>query len=255
MKKVVGTKAGNAATRAVVDPAWAGNARDGCVVITPPVDLVKGKAKAKREWASERTARAVFGGRDPKEAKSAEAIWSRLGKLMSDIAPGYNYKLFKGCHLANDLLDRYARNVDLCIVAALQRYCLAAPEEAYPCIVREWPWNNETLGRWVADHRAGAEKASARAEARSGAVEPGGPSSCPPSSGPSSAGSSSSKPAASGTSRSSAAGKLSDGKKRGEEERPGKRPRRELGERVGLSSSPATEHAPGSLFSKWAEGL
>ena len=48
MKRVVGTKAGNAATRAVIDPAWAGNARDGCVVITPAVDCVKGKRRPKR---------------------------------------------------------------------------------------------------------------------------------------------------------------------------------------------------------------
>ena len=202
-----------------------------------------------KEWANERTTRAVFGDRYPKEAKSAEAIWSRLSKLIAEIAPGYDYKLFKGCHLANDLLDRYNRNVDLCIVSALQRYCLVTTEEEYPCIVRDWPWNHERMDQWVANHRADAEKASARAEARDAAVEPGGPSSCPSSSGPSSSCSSSSGPSSAGSPSSKPRSELGKA-----EERPGKRPRRELGERVGPPSSPAPEHAPGSLYSKWAEG-
>ena len=281
MKKVVGTKAGIAATRAVIDPAWAGHARDGCVVITPAVDCVKGKEGGKKEWASERTARAVFGGRDPKEAKSAEAIWSRLSKLISGIAPGYDYKLFKGCHLGNDLLNRYARNVDLCIVSALQRYCLVTTEEEYPCIVRDWPWDHERMDHWVASHRADAEKASARAEARNAAVEPGGVSSCSSGSGPSSSCSSSpviliscsssSGPSSSCSSRSgpSSAGSPSSrprlelgkaaerlGTELGKaEERPGKRSRRELGECVVPPSSTAPEHAPGGLYSKWDEGV
>ena len=244
MKRVVGTKEGNAATRAILDPAWAGHARDGYVVITPLIGRVTRKDKAKQEWASERTARAVFGGRDPKEAKSAEAIWSRLSKLIGEIAPGYDHKLFKGCHLADDLLDRYNRNVDLCIVSALQRYCLVTTEEEFPCIIRDWPWSHERMAQWVADHRADAEKASARAEVRSAAIEAVGPrsSSSRASSshaGPSSAGSASSRPR----------GELGKA-----EERPGKRARRELGLPLGEPSSPAPEHAPGSLYSKWAEG-
>ena len=249
MKKVVGTKAGNAATRAVIDPAWGGNARDGCVVITPAVDSVKGKEKAKKEWASERTARAVFGGRDPKEAKSAEAIWSRLRRLISDIAPGYDHKLFKGCHQANDLLDRYARNVDLCIVAALQRYCMVAPEEDYPCIIRDWPWSHERMSRWVADHRTGTEKASARAEA-AGAEKASARAEAAAEPVRTSSSASSSAPPRAGWIGPRLRHEL--GK---EEDRPGKRTRRELGERVGSPPPTAPEHAPGSLYSKWAEGL
>ena len=219
--------------------------------------LRKGKKKIQKEWASERTARAVFGGRGPKEAKSAEAIWSRLSKLISGIAPGYDYKLFKGCHLGNDLLNRYARNVDLCIVSALQRYCLVTTEEEYPCIVRDWPWSHEKMDHWVANHRADAEKASARAAARDAAVEPKGPSSCPSSSGPPSSCSRSSGPSSAGSPSSRPRSELGKA-----EERPVKRPRRELGERVGPPPSPAPEHAPpapvhapGSLYSKWAEGV
>ena len=248
MKRVVGARECDAATGAILDPAWAGHARDGCVVITPAIDCVKTKGKAKKEWASERTARAVFGGRDPKEAKSAEAIWSRLGKLINEIAPGYDYKLFKGCHLANDLLDRYNRNVDLCIVSALQRYCLVTTEEEYPCIVRDWPWHHERMDQWVANHRDDAERASARAEARNAAVEPVGPRSCFSSSGPASSCSSHSGPSSAGCASSRPRGDLGKAL-----ERPGKRSRRELGECVGPPSSPAPEHAPGSLYSKWAE--
>ena len=71
-----------------MDPAWDGNARVGYMAITPGADLEKKKSKASKEWASERMARAIFGGRDPKEAKTAEATWSRLNKLLSEIAPG-----------------------------------------------------------------------------------------------------------------------------------------------------------------------
>ena len=88
---------------------WLGGLVAGCVgyiVATPSVDVEKRKSKGVREWASERMARAVFGGRDPKEAKTAEATWSRLNKLLSEIAPGYDCNLLKGCHLSNDLLAR-----------------------------------------------------------------------------------------------------------------------------------------------------
>ena len=105
--------------------------RVGYMAITPGVDLEKKKGKGLREWASERMARAVSCGRGPKEATTAEATWSRLNKLLGEIAPGYDYKLFTGCHLSNDLLARYSRNVDLCVVAALQRYCLVMPEADY----------------------------------------------------------------------------------------------------------------------------
>ena len=67
-------------------------------------------------------ARALFSGRDPREAKTAEATFSRLSKLLAEVAPGYDHKLFKGCHLARDLLERHARNVDLCVIMALRRY-------------------------------------------------------------------------------------------------------------------------------------
>ena len=142
-----------AASRKVVDPAWDGNARVGYMVTTPGVDLEKKKGKGLREWASERMARALFGGRDPREAKTAEATWSRLNKLLSEIAPGYDGKMFKGCHLSSDLLARYSRNVDLCVVAALQRYCLVMPGAEYPCAIRDWPWDAERMDRWVLAHK------------------------------------------------------------------------------------------------------
>ena len=111
------------------------------------------RSKGLKEWASERMARAIFSGRDPREARTAEAAWSRLNKLLSDIAPGYDFKLFKGCHLSNDLLSRYSRNVDLCVVAALQRYCLVMPAVEYPCAIRTWPWDAEQMYRWVIAHK------------------------------------------------------------------------------------------------------
>ena len=33
----------------------------------------------------------------------------------------------EGAILGNDLWSRYGRNVDLCIIAALRRYCLVVP--------------------------------------------------------------------------------------------------------------------------------
>ena len=88
-----------------------------------------------------------------KEAKSAEATYSRLNKLIENIAPGYDHKLFQGCHLANDLLFKYGRNVDLCIIAALQRYCLVVPPTEYPCAIRNWPWSDDEVERWVIAHK------------------------------------------------------------------------------------------------------
>ena len=163
-----GSKEWMEANRAVVDPAWDGDARVGYIVITPLAAATKGKLRYQKEWASERTARAVFGGRDPKEAKTAEAAWSRLGKLLSEIAPGYDYMLFKGCHLADDLLQRHSRNVDLCVIAVLQRYCMLVPDTHYPCQVRTWPWGDDQLERWVESHRATNEKSLARAKSRGG---------------------------------------------------------------------------------------
>ena len=129
------------------------------VIVTPTVGVVKKKTKVQQEWASERMARALFDGRDPKEAKTAEATYSRLSKLLAEVAPGYDYKLFKGCHLATDLLQRNSRNVDLCVITALRRYCLLMPDADYPCEIRSWPWDAEQMDRWVAAHKAAAEKA------------------------------------------------------------------------------------------------
>ena len=150
--------------RAVVDPAWDATVRIGYIVTTPAVGLEKGKSKAQKEWASERMARAIYGGRDPREAKTAKATWSRLNELISEIAPGYDHRMFKGCHLGNDLLLRYGRNVDLCIIAALQRYCFVVPETEYPCVIRNWPWDAEQMHSWVTAHKASSEESSARAK-------------------------------------------------------------------------------------------
>ena len=150
-------------SRLVIDPAWELIATTGYIITTPAVGLGKGKTKA-REWASERMARALLGGREPREAKTAEATWSRLTKLIAAIAPGYDERLFKGCHLGNDLLTRYGRNVDLCIIAVLQRYCLVVPGKKYPCAVRNWPWSEDQVESWVTAHKASSEESSARAK-------------------------------------------------------------------------------------------
>ncbi len=115
------------ANRAVLDAAWAGDARIGYVLVTPTAGLTKG-SRALKEWASERMARAIFGGRDPGESKTAEAIWSRLNSLLEDVAPGYA-SLFKCCHLSTNLLKRHGRSVDLSLISGLQRYCLVLPED------------------------------------------------------------------------------------------------------------------------------
>ena len=74
--------------------------------------------------------------------------------------------MFKGCHLSSDLLARYSRSVDLCVAAALQRYCLAMPEAECPCAIRNWPWDAEEMDRWVLAHKEQREtegKGTARA--------------------------------------------------------------------------------------------
>ena len=82
----------------MLEPVWDGGVRPRYAVLTPSAGVVKKKTAIKQEWASERMARALFNGRDPKEAKPSEAIDSRLSKLLAEIAPGYDPKLFKGCH-------------------------------------------------------------------------------------------------------------------------------------------------------------
>ena len=138
-------------------PAWEIDARSGYLVITPMVGgETKSKNKGPKEWASEKMARAVYGGRDPKEAKSAEAVYSRLNALIGKFAPGYDYKLFGNCHMGNDLLARHGRNVDLCVITAMRRYCLLAPETHYPCVIRSWPWDDGQIDQWVTMHKARA---------------------------------------------------------------------------------------------------
>ena len=122
----------------------------------------KGRSSAIQDWGSDRMARAIVGGREAREAKSAEGVYSRLNRFHNEIAPGYGPKLFDGCHLANDLLERYSRNVDLCLVAALQRYCMVVPENAYPCILRDWPWDDDKLDAWVQAHRKAESLARAK---------------------------------------------------------------------------------------------
>ena len=150
--------------RALQDAAWDATARTGYTMTTPAAAVGKGKPKPPKEWASERMARALYGGREPREAKTAEATYSRLNKLISAIAPGYDNKLFRGLHLGNDLLSRYGRNVDLCIIAALRRYCLVVPATQYPCAIRNWPWSEDQVDSWVTAHKASSEESSARAK-------------------------------------------------------------------------------------------
>ena len=151
----------------MVDPAWDGGMHLGYIVVTPAIDTKAGKHKGVQEWASERMARALFNGRGPKEATSTEAILSKLNRLIVEIAPGCDGKLFRGCHLATDLLKRHTNNVDLCVIAALRCYCSMVAEEGYPCDVRIWPWTDEQMEAWVIGHKAGEEKTLARAEEKS----------------------------------------------------------------------------------------
>ena len=87
----------------MLEPVWDGGVRTRYAVLTPSVGAVKKKTTIKQEWASERMARALFSGRDPKEAKTVEGIDSRLSKLLAEVAPEYDNKLFQGCHLAPEL--------------------------------------------------------------------------------------------------------------------------------------------------------
>ena len=128
---------------------------------TPAAAVGKGKPKAPKEWASEGMARALYGGKEPREAKTAEATYSRLNRLISGIAPGYDHTLFRGMHMGADLLSRYGHNVDLCIIAALRRYCQVVPADSYPCAIRNWPWSEDQEDSWVTAHKA---ESSARAK-------------------------------------------------------------------------------------------
>ena len=147
--------------RAVLDAVWEATARTGYTMTTPAAAVGKGKPKAPKEWASERMARALYGGREPREAKTAEATYSRLNRLISGIAPGYDHTLFRGMHMGADLLSRYGHNVDLCIIAALRRYCQVVPADKYPCAIRNWPWSEDQEDSWVTAHKA---ESSARAK-------------------------------------------------------------------------------------------
>ena len=75
MKTNAKTKLGSHAMHVVLDPVWDVDSRVGYHAITPQIDMKKGtRSKGPREWASERLARAVFGNRAPKDAKTAKAI-------------------------------------------------------------------------------------------------------------------------------------------------------------------------------------
>ena len=129
MLRRTGRRSCGQANRAVLDAAWAGDVRVGYVLVTPTAGLTKG-SRSPKEWASERMARAIFGGRDPGESKTAEAIWSRLNTLLEDVAPGYK-SLFKDWHLSTALLKRHGRSVDLSLIYGLQRYWLVLPEDVF----------------------------------------------------------------------------------------------------------------------------
>ena len=51
------------------------------------------------------------------------------------------------------MLSKHAGNVDVCVIAALRRYCMLAPEDVYPCEIRSWPWNAEKVQHWVAEQK------------------------------------------------------------------------------------------------------
>ena len=66
--------------------------------------------------------------------------------------------------MGDDLLSRYGHNVDLCIIAALRRYCQVVPADSYPCAIRNWPWSEDQEDSWVTAHKASSEESSARAK-------------------------------------------------------------------------------------------
>ena len=160
-------KCSSKVVREIVDVAWDASVRTGYTMVTPAVDA-KTKKKAK-EWASERMARALFDGRVPAEAKSAQSVASRLNALFEEIAPGYS-KICAGLHLGTALLTRNNGNVDLCVITALRRYCVALPAETFLCAIRNWPWSEDQINEWVIAHKERslrdeprrAEKRSAR---------------------------------------------------------------------------------------------
>ena len=154
--KAKSKKTWSVANRAVLNAAWTGDARIGYVIVTPTAGLAKGN-KSPKEWASEKMARAIFGGRDPGESKTAEGVWSRLDKLLEDVAPGYT-SLFRACHLSRNLLKNHGRSVDLSLITALRRYCLVLPEDVFPSQVRTWPWSDDQVAQWVEDHKMAAGK-------------------------------------------------------------------------------------------------
>ena len=56
--------------------------------------------------------------------------------------------------------------MDLCVIAALHRYCFAMPEAEYPSAIRSWPWDDEHMDRWVTAHKARTNETSAPAKPR-----------------------------------------------------------------------------------------
>ena len=100
--------------------------------------LPKPKKKAPREIASESLAFAVYGGKHPSSATTAEQVCSRLDKLLDNSMYGYA-RLFRGKYMAENLMPRHKHVVDNCVFEAIWRYSRVLGPKLFPVGPREWP--------------------------------------------------------------------------------------------------------------------
>ena len=150
------TKAWTMAMDAIIEPIWCATMHTGYRSVTQGDGLTTGSSTKKqknKDWASESLARALFGNRDPVEAKTVRDIRMRLRDLFQDCMPGYNEHYFRH-HGSDELLERCNHNIDVAFLSGMQRYCMVLPEADFPSELRTWPWNEKHIGEWVDAHRA-----------------------------------------------------------------------------------------------------
>ena len=116
---------------------WSREDRRGYLMITTPAAFEQVK-RQRKEYCSERLAHVLFGNKHPHKAKTSEAVWSRMNKLLDEAMPGYT-DLFVGQALGKQLLDKYDGNCDLAVFEAMYRYSQVVGAERYPCGILEWP--------------------------------------------------------------------------------------------------------------------
>ena len=178
--------------------------------------------------ASEALAFKLFGGKHPAAATTAEAVWSRLDKLLENSMYGYR-QLFKGHFTGKELLEKHKHVVDNCVFEACWRYSKLVGPKLFPIGLRDWPLSQEEwtefeaycLKQWTT---TGAATKAVEKSASSGSAE---------------------KSASSGSAEKSASsGSAEKGKKGG-------------GVSCHKKSSPKTKApvkaVPGSLHDKWAD--